>query len=679
MPEENENYYHSTEGRKVTITSSLGEGVLRFRSLRGREGLSRLFEYELVVTVAAEDAADVTFAALGGKQLTVSFTTNETRNAGADPRHINGYVAALTQSRGKVASGKEITVEFRLRLVPWLWFLTQRADCRIFNSLDGSQPNSVKDILNKVFEEAGFNTKTNLDGLTETYPDLDYCVQFNETDFAFVSRLMEREGIYYYFEHTEDDHKMVILDAEPSHTEFSPGYYEKLPYVEQEQDRAIEMIDSWSATDRVRTAKYHQRDYDYNDPQKDLKTDADADPAPDHELADQPWYEYPGRYIEKTDGDRYTRQRLEELRLQSQVFTAEGNTLGLVAGYRFELVDAPDDSLNGEYIVLETVIEADGPTDTGISESSGLNEVPGYTVKATVLPKAEPYRPPRRTPIPRAHGPHTAVVVGQDGEEITTEELGRIKIKFHWDRSEKNNQDCSCWVRVAQTWASQSWGSQFIPRHGMEVIVTYIDGDLDRPLVVGAVYNGQNALPYSLPDNATQSGVKSRSSKEGADDNFNEIRFEDKKDEEQIYIHAEKNMDLVVENSMTQTIGHDKQDPGDLTIDIYNNRTVTIDQGDDTLTVSSGNQTVDVAQVISVTAGDEIVLETGAARIQMLSDGTINIEGATITVTGSQDVILDATSNFEATGMSAKMEGSGAAEVTAGGNLTLSGSMTSIN
>ena len=327
------------------------------------------------------------------------------------------------------------------------------------------------------------------------------------------------------------------------------------------------------------------------------------------------------------------RSRMEEHRAQFEGFEGHGNARGLGAGRMFKLAEHRSQAQNREYLVVSAAYRL--RLDSYIASATPVSEDDMFQCAFTALQSTQNYRPARVTPKPLVYGPQTAVVVGPGGEEIYTDQYGRVKVQFHWDRYGKMDENSSCWIRVAQPWAGKSWGMMAIPRIGQEVVVEFLEGDPDRPLITGSVYNNSQMPPYPLPANKTQSGIKSRSSKGGQPAHFNEIRFEDKKGSEQVYIHAEKNLDTSVENceshsvgaNRTKTIGHDE------TTHVKHNRTETVDH----------NETVTVGKDILITAGDSITLTVGASTLVMKSNGSITLNGINLDVTGSEHIQLDST------------------------------------
>jgi type VI secretion system secreted protein VgrG len=518
--------------RQVEVITPLGDDVLLFHSMTATEELGRLFQFELELL---SNEPDLNFDDLLGQNVTVRLELPDDKT-----RYFNGFVSRFSQE-----GTYEDFNAYSITVHPWLWFLTRCADCRIF------QQKTVPDIIKEVFGDHGFTDYE--ESLSGTYRTWDYCVQYRETDFNFVSRLMEQEGIYYYFKHEIDKHTLVLSDSVSSHEPFPDC--EKLPYYPpgEDQFRERDHIYDWNISQEVQPGVYALNDFDFKRPKSNLQVKSSI--KRDYAYAMMEVYDYPGEYIETGDGETYARARIEELQVENEQVQGQGNARGLCVGSLFELTDYLREDQNREYLIVSATHQVE--SDAYSSGSGGSAEEP-YSCSFTALPSKQPFRPARSTPKPIVQGPQTAVVVGPKGEEIYTDEYGRVKVKFFWDRYSSADENSSCWIRVSQIWAGSKWGGVSIPRIGQEVVVEFLEGDPDRPLITGRVYNNDNMPPYELPANGTQTGIKSRSSKEGNPDNFNEIRIEDKKGEEQIFIQAEKNQDIRVKNDCFEWIGNNR-------------------------------------------------------------------------------------------------------------------------
>lgn len=669
--------------RIAEFNNPLG-GDLQFHSLTASDQLGRLFQFEYELSSTNRD---IKLGDLLGKTMMVCV------ESGGHKRYFHGYINRFSTIRSE-----ERYDVYHASVVPWLWFLTRTSDSRIF------QNKTVPDIIKQVCKDNGF-TDISDSGLSRTYRTWEYCVQYRETDFNFVSRLMEQEGIYYFFKHEAGKHTLVMADSGAAHSTVSGS--EKVPYFPPANagQRERDHLSSWSCSKQIMPGAFVVNDYNFETPQADLKAKLTWSAA--HAKDDLEIYDYPGEYTKKAEGDAYVRARLEELAADHEQFNGSGDVVGLPAGVLFTLTDYPRADLNRKYLVVASEYRLDGGNQWEGDSTSGVADV-NCSIRA--IDSARPYRPQRITPKPVVQGPQTAVVVGPAGEEIYPDKYGRVKVQFFWDRLGKRDENSSCWIRVAHVWAGKQWGGIHIPRIKMEVIVEFLEGDPDQPIITGAVYNADNMPPYALPDNKTQSGIKSRSSKDAGAENFNEIRFEDKKGEEQVFIHAEKNQDIEVEHDETHWVGNDRrknvdhdenvtignnrtEDVGknesitigenrtesvgkDETISIGQNRTEDVGK-DETVTISNNrdhtisknatltvgqdhsesvgkNSTLDVGKNYSINAGDQITLVTGSASITMKKNGDITIKGNNITIEGSGKVNVKASSDITMKGSSIK-------------------------
>ena len=520
--------------RQLAVSSPLGEDVLLLRGFSGRHELGRPFEYELDLL---SEQTDVAFNDIVGHNVTVRVQPS----VGEEPRFFNGYVSSF-----ELAEPLGTAMVYRAKVVPWLWFLTRTSDCRVFQQM------TVPDIIKQVFRDFGFCDFE--DRLSGTYRTWEYCVQYCETAFDFVSRLMEQEGIYYFFLHEEGKHTLVFADGPCAHD--AAAGYEEIQYRPSTRSlREREYIHEWRMRHEVQPGMYCQTDFDFANPRKELLTAsmfAQGHPAPDYEV-----FEYPGEYVEHADGESYARRRMEEYQARYEVAEGSGEVRGIATGHRFALTEHPRADQCKEYLVTSTYVQArsDQFESGGFTRDNGEGGM-NFTVSFTAIDAVLTFRMPRRTPKPLIRGPQTAFVVGPADEEIYTDEYGRVKVLFHWDRYAEANENSSCWIRVAQAWAGKKWGMMFVPRIGQEVIVEFLEGDPDRPIITGRVYNGQAMPPYALPDYKTMSTIKTNSSKGG--EGFNELRFEDKKGSEQVFLHAERNQDTRVKNDCFEWIGNNR-------------------------------------------------------------------------------------------------------------------------
>lgn len=522
---------YSQDHRLLAIETPLGKDVLLLQEMTGYEGLSRLFTYEL--DLLAYDNDSLEFKSIVGQKATISIQLPD-----GSRRRINGYISRFTQGE----SDERLFTRYHAQLVPWLWFLTRQSDCRIFQNL------SVPDIISQVFNLFSFQDfRLNLSG---TYPTLEYCVQYRETSFNFVSRLMEEYGIFYYFDHsTEGKHEMVLADQSnklPLSANSPISYDTQVGGLDDP-----EVIASWRVGQEVRTGKYSVTDYNFITPSTSLLAN---DPTVVELSASQglELFDYPGLHTDKDQGDKVATVRMQEEEAGHLVIAAAGNPRSLTTGYSFELKNHYRHDQNTNYVVTEIRHFASAGQSYN---TTGSQRGESYSNRFTCIPANVTFRPARITPKPFVQGPQPALVVGKTGEEIWVDNYGRVKVQFYWDRLGEKNENSSCWIRVSQPWAGANWGAIWIPRIGQEVLVSFLEGDPDRPVITGRVYNAEQMPPYTLPDHQTRSTFMSRSSKDGGQKNYNELRFEDLKGSEQIFINAEKDMDLRVENDSREYIG----------------------------------------------------------------------------------------------------------------------------
>ncbi|ALV07681.1 type VI secretion system Vgr family protein [Roseateles depolymerans] len=539
------------------LKTALPEDTLRVHTCTVREALSDLGDTTLTLL---SERKDIQAAELLGKQASLTVALRDDV-----PRHVSGYVSRFARSgfEGKYSV-------YQMTLKPWPWLLTRTADCRIFQEM------TVPDIVKQVFDDhpvARFELK-----LMRPYRTWNYCVQYRETDFNFIARLLEHEGIYWYIEHDESGHKMVLCDSASAHD--AVPTCATLPFYggNGQVPPQLEHVSQWANVQCVQPGKVVITDYDFQRPSSSLQTSQAR--KRDYDLSDGEIFDYPGGYIQNGDGAQYAEDRLDELQSAYDLYDGVTNAQGVHTGHLVSLSRHPNDDQNIQYLVTSTSLHL----RQAVSESgSGSTDL---SCSFHCIPAAQQYRPTRRTPKPVVPGPQTAIVTGPAGEEIHTDKFGRVKVQFHWDRRGQRNEQSSCWVSVAHPWAGSNFGGVHIPRIGQEVIVGFLEGDPDAPIIIGRTYNGENLPPWDLPANATQSGFLTRSTKGGGYGNANAIRFEDKKGEEQVWIHAEKNQDIEVENDETHWVGRD--------------RTKTIDRHETTLVKGNRTETVNLDETITV-------------------------------------------------------------------------------
>ena len=569
------------------ISTSLPVETLALSRLTGKERLSTLFSYRM--ECVSEDSALDLYSVLG-QNISIEFDVH-----GGNKRYINGVVASASNSgsRGEYAL-------YTLDVKPWLWLLTHTSDCRIFT--DRSTP----DIVLQLFQDNGFIDVDNR--LSESYPPRNYCVQYQESDFSFVSRLMEHEGIYYYFEHEDGKTVLVLCDNAAAHGTIS-GYEDVLHGAPEPADGSAQGVQDfftdWSSRRHVNSSKYVMNDYGYADPKADLLVSAA------HRVstawAEYEQYEYPGAYPvsesgqpDRTQGERLAKKRMQRELSLHETSSGHGNVRGLNAGYLFNLTGCDQDDQNREYLVICAELDISLDSYYSGADISAIE----FDTHIECIHSQYSFCPQGQTVKPVIKGPQTALVVGPDGEQVWTDAHGRIKLQFHWDRYGNADERSSCWVRVSQLWAGERWGAIFIPRVGQEVIVEFIDGDPDRPIVTGRVYNGDQPVPYDLPANAMQSGIKSKSSLAGSSSNFNEIRMDDESGHEEFYIQAEKNLRQLVKNDQSKAIGND------FSTSVVRNMSETI--GHDKSTSIANSKTTNVGRSHQEAIGENMMISVGA-------------------------------------------------------------------
>ncbi|MFO7912906.1 MAG: type VI secretion system tip protein VgrG [Desulfotignum sp.] len=607
--------------RHIAIETPLGEDVLLLQSFSGHEELSRLFEFDLDLL---SENYEINFDDIIGQNVTIRMDLME-----GGTRYWNGFINRFVQG---VSTSVQFA-QYRATMVPWLWFLTQTSDCRIF------QEKTVPEIIRQVFDEHGFSDIE--DRLSGGYRTWNYCVQYRETDYNFVSRLMEQEGIYHYFLHEQEKCTLVLCDSLSRHDPFEN--YGSIDFAADTRGSAIsERITEWTIEKKVRSGKFAHMDYNFEKPDTSLMS-IEEDQKP-HERSDYEIYDYPGEYLEKADGDRYARIRLEELSYPHEICTGQSDARGICTGYLFTLNRHTRRDQNREYLVISTEYQAAAQS----YETSGGSDQQFYSF-FSAIPGSVQFRPERVTPKPVIQGSQTAVIVGPPNEEIHTDEHGRVKVQFHWDRQGSRNQNSSCWIRVSQIWAGAGWGAMHIPRIGQEVIVSFIEGDPDRPIITGRVYHGTNNPPYPLPAEKTKSTIKSMSSPDSG--GVNEIRFEDKAGDEQLFIHAEKVLDhrskgksreyvggsrhMIVAGDQYEKIGGDKH----LTVKGDHNEkvsgTISIQsESGDILEKAAMNHAVDAGMNVHIKGGMKVIIEAGMQLSLKTAGSFIDIGPAGVYITG---------------------------------------------
>ncbi len=604
--------------RPFRVKTPLGDDVLLLGSFQGDEAVSQPFRFVLKL-LADNSALDLTGMLSKPVVLTVKLA-DETE------RHIHGNINRITQLEHQ----DDGLVAYEAEVVPWFWFLTLFSDCHIFQNM------TAQTIIEKVFSNRGFSD-FRFD-LQATLPTREYCVQYRETDFNFVSRLLEEEGIFYFFEHTVDKHTMVMAD---SATSFAACPKQPTARYAPITDAVVDddTVNTLLCEQRVHTGMVSLNDYNFEQPALSLLSSCSG--TQNGEI-----YDYPGKHETKDDGDRYARIRLEEQEVQLQCVAGDSNCRGFQTGYTFTLSDHYRDDANQSYTLLSIHHEA---KNTGYQSSSGDEFYYGNRFKA--IPSSVAFRPPRVSMKPVVKGSQTALVVGKSGEEIWVDNYGRIKVQFYWDREGVDDENSSCWIRVAQTWAGKNWGGIQIPRIGQEVVVDFLEGDPDRPIIIGSVYNADQMPPYTLPDFQTKSALKSMSSKGGG--GFNEIRFEDNAGSEQVFIHAEKDMDIRVKNDRKEWIGEDRhliitrdkleKITGNSHSEVDGNKNMQV-KGDRNLAVL-GKEAIQITGQHSLTVqGDVVEVFQGNHSSQVTQN--IYLKGAQVVIEAEMGLTINVGGNF---------------------------------
>ncbi|WP_342325076.1 type VI secretion system tip protein TssI/VgrG [Kosakonia sp. BYX6] len=585
---------------RISVTLPV-EG-LRFWKLSGREALSEPFT--LALTVLGTDAR-LDRSQLLGQPVTVNIPA---QGLTGSSRYLNGKITRVAVSATEL-SGTRYAV-YRLTVEPDVWPMKRDRNLRIFQGQ--TAPQIVKTLLGEYL----VNTE---DRLTGSYRVWDYCVQYQESSLDFISRLMELEGIAYHFRHEADRHIMVLTDAASEHPPFSG--YETIPYHQTPSGGSTdeEGISQWAPEDNVTPGIYSLDDYDFRKPNAWLFQARQNPSSPQPGSIDV--YDWPGRFVEHGHGEYYARIRQERWQVEHQQIQATATAIGVAPGHTFALYNAPFLSDNGEYLTTEANYFFEENRYASGSDSETV-----HRIDFTVIPSSVVFRPAVMTAWPKTYGPQTAKVVGPEGQSIWTDKYGRVKVKFHWDRLAKGDDTSSCWVRVSSAWAGQGFGGVQIPRVGDEVVIDFINGDPDRPVVTGRVYNEASMPPWSLPAAATQMGFLSRS-KDGSVDNANALRFEDKAGEEQVWIQAERNMDVHVKNDASRSIGsnHSHYVRKNELHRVEANQTRAVKGRTENLT-GKGKLDAAVEQFI-LASGTQLRLVSGDSAIELNANGKINLIG----------------------------------------------------
>jgi type VI secretion system secreted protein VgrG len=623
---------YTQDNRLIRVMTPLGKDVLLLQRFSGEEGVSRLFRFDLYMH---SENRSISFDSIVGRKATIAIKLPD-----QSERYINGIISSFSQSGSTPLEGgttPRIFAHYHATLFPHLWMLTRTSDCRIF------QNKTAPEIIQMIFEEHKLEFKNRLHG---SFEPREYCVQYRESDFNFVSRLMEEEGIFYFFEHERDKHTLVMANN-PS--EFKPCHLH--PEVSYKtiigEHKMEEVIGEWTLEQEVRPGRYAINDFNFEQPLLDLTSEVSGKDERKLEM-----YDYPGEYKKRDLGERLVGVRMQEQETVQVVINGSSSCRGFMPGYRFNLKDHYRRDFNKTFVLTSVYHASDQGTNYRSSDVDAAQDF-DYVNHFQCLPHPTPFRPPRVTPTPLVQGAQTAMVVGPPGEEIYTDKYGRVKVQFHWDREGKYDDKSSCWIRVSQEWAGKNWGAMFLPRIGQEVIVDFLEGDPDQPIITGRVYNGASMPPYELPAEKTKSAIKTLSSKGGG--GFNELRFEDKKGSEQIFIHAERNKDIRIKNDRLEWVGRDshlkvKRDlmekiEKDKHIEVtgdHNEKvggTISVQAGMDMQEKVGLKHAMDAGMEIHLKAGMNVVIESGVTLTLKVGGNFININPAGIFISGTMVLI----------------------------------------
>ncbi len=632
------------------MVADLDPHVLKVLGFEGTEGISELYRFKVEL---CSDDANLDLAALLGKPCSL-----EIYAMGGLRRYVNGIV----QRFERTGHGSGLTY-YVAEIVPSLWLLTKRRQSRIFQEVRCADM-TVPGVIAQVIEDAGITRDYFHPPILRTdYETREFIAQYRESDFDFISRLMEQEGIFYFFEHAADRRRMVIGDDDTAHKVLPE--VDEFPYRDpnglvEEQEYVFGARDARE----IQHGAVYLDDFNFRGQENAMWMRGERSGDLHTALV---YNDYPGDFETKETGARYAQVRLEEYGCVRQVVHLAATIRTLVPGYRFRLVDHPTDEMNREYLITHVSHRA---RQIQSAEGQADSEGTRYEAQIRAIPAEIPFRPPRKTPRPVIIGSQTAVVVGPDTEEIWTDDegYGRVKVRFHWDRNGDFPDSASCWVRVSQGWAGGGYGMLFLPRVGQEVIVDFLEGNPSRPLITGRVYNQDNLPPY-LPDEKTKSTIKTRSSKDG--EGANEIRFEDLKDEEQLLFHAQKDLHVRVKNDRVENVERDLH----LTVDNNRNELVKADRS---LKVE-GNLKEEIVQDVSTDI---------QGKESKNVDGTLSlsVRGDVVESLGSNHK-HEVTQTYAASAMSIKLEGSTEIELACGASsiqltsagIFISGTIVNIN
>ncbi len=618
---------------------------LQVFSLSGREAISQPFAFDIELV---SERPHLDLETLLNKPAFLQLSP--------DGNGIHGQIYRAAQGD----SGKRLT-RYAVTLRPHVANLAHRINQRIFQNLN------VPSIIGQVLEEHGIQSNAYAFNVGATYPARTYCVQYNESDLQFIQRLCEEEGIHYHFQHSATAHKLVFGDDQT--------VFPKLRPVAYRQDSGMvanePVIKRFNLRLETRTSRTTRRDYDFEKPRIDLESEHRGGTLPD--LED---YDYPGRFTHRERGKHVAKRALERHRSDYQLAEGKSDQPLLVSGHFLPLTQHSKARWNDLWLLTEVFHEGKQPQvleESVISDTTALKDDfhQGYRNRFHATPWNVPNRPPLMHPKPRILGSQSAIVTGPKGEEIHCDQYGRVKVQFHWDRAGQADDHTSCWVRVSSAWAGAYYGGITIPRVGMEVLVTFLEGDPDQPLISGCLYHSANVVPYGLPANKTRSTFKSMSSPGGG--GFNELRIEDKKGQEQIFLHAQRDWDENIERDQKIRVGNERHDTVEANIYsefkaqehhiVHADRKVEV-RADDHLTVAMNQhvkmgkgQFVEAGQEIHLSSGMKVVLEAGSELTLKASGSFIKIDSSGVTISGPVVNINDGGSPGRGTGAAPLLPG----------------------
>jgi type VI secretion system secreted protein VgrG len=616
----------------------------------GRESISHPFAFEIEFV---STQLDLKPGKMIGTEVSIEIDRRDREAKALTPRYFHGYISRFAAGDVMLkASSLHKYRHYRAEMVPWLWFLTHTARCFLFfpEKEEKTILEVIEAVVNRAKSELHVNPVADLGGIGELAArKVKHCVQYRETDFNFLSRTLERYGAFYYFRFENGKHTLVVELKKnyPPCAEAEVAF----PRVTGGQPTGDHITD-WRHDYEFVSGKWSHTDYNYEIPSTSLLVNApklpavDLPPATKYEI-----YDYPGDYALKGDGDKDARIHQEEREAQHSVINGSSTCRTLTPGHKFTLKTHPGDDVVSEhgkaYLVTAVHHAAQQATDETDDVATST-----YSNRFTCVPDAVQFRPERRTPQPLISGVQTAVVVGPPGEEIYTDKLGRVKVQFHWDRIGKRDQDSSCWIRVSHPWAGKGWGAIAIPRIGQEVVVEFLEGDPDQPLITGRVYNAEQRVPYALPAEQTKSTMKSDSSKGSG--GWNEFRFEDKKGSEQIWMHGEKDLDIEIKNDRRETIGKNRS------LTVGANRTESVadnyhlkvgaanatEVGGDLHLKVKGDSNLDTGMQHSIKTGMDMVLDAGMNITEKAGMQIYIKAGMSVVIEGGLDVTLKGPGGF---------------------------------